>query len=165
MRTIGDLARWPERDLLRRFGRMGYELSCRARGIDPRPIVTHREAKSVSKETTFAHDIGDGAALRHELEALSEGVGRQLRQSGLQGSTVKLKLRWPDFTTLTRQATLRQPTDQDEAIRRAAAQLFEATWSTGRPVRLLGVGVSSLQPAGATRAHQLILPNLELEVS
>ena len=83
---------------------MGHELHCRARGIDHRPIVTHRAAKSISKETTFARDIRDGASLRRELNELARGVGQQLRAEGLRGVTVKLKLRWPDFTTVTRQA-------------------------------------------------------------
>jgi DNA polymerase IV len=163
MRTIGDIACWPERDLMARFGKMGQELACRARGIDSRPIVTHRDAKSISKETTFAHDVGDGAALRQELAALSQGVGRQLREEGLCGSTVKLKLRWPDFTTLTRQATLRQPTDRDEAICALSIGLFEAVWGSGRPVRLLGVGMAGLEPAGRRRLRQLCLPGLDAD--
>jgi DNA polymerase-4 len=163
MRTIGDIARWPEQDLIRRFGKMGHELSCRARGIDSRPIVTQRAAKSISKETTFAHDLRDGAALRQELAALSRGVGRQLRDEGLCGSTVKLKLRWPDFTTLTRQATLPQPTDRDETIGALSARLFEAVWASGRSVRLLGVCVAGLEPVGRQRLCQLCLPDLDLE--
>jgi DNA polymerase IV len=67
-----------------------------------------------------------------------------LREAGLAGSTVKLKLRWSDFTTLTRQATLVQPTDQDGEIYRAAESLLDATWPKGKPVRLIGVGVSGL---------------------
>lgn len=166
MQTIGDIARWPEADLARRFGKMGAELSCRARGIDDRPLVTHRAAKSISKETTFAHDLRDEPALRAELESLARGVGEQLRRSGLRGSTVKLKLRWPDFTTLSRQAALRLPTDRDEAITAASQRLFDAVWASGRPVRLLGVGVSGLEPAGVPRLRQLCLwdPDVELDL-
>jgi DNA polymerase IV len=165
MQTIGDIARWPEADLVRRFGKMGGELSWRARGIDDRPIVTYRAAKSISKETTFAHDLRDEPTLRAELESLARGVGEQLRHSGLRGSTVKLKLRWPDFTTVSRQASLHLPTDRDGVITAASLRLFDAVWASGRPVRLLGVGVSSLEPTGTPRLRQLCLwdPDAELE--
>lgn len=145
--TIGDLAAWPADDLSRRFGRHGEDLARRARGIDERAIVTEHEAKSISKETTFSSDVSDGRALRDTLRRLSDGVGRRLRHNGLSGPTVKIKLRWADFTTLTRQVTLSQPTDHDNEIYAAALGLFEATWERGRPVRLLGVGVSGLEPS------------------
>ena len=146
--TIGDVARWPEADLVQRFGKHGYDLSQRARGLDDRPVVTEYETKSLSRETTFAQDTTDGATLRRTLRHLAESVGRRLRRANLRGTTVKLKLRWADFTTLTRQVTLPQPTDQDNAIYTAAQQLFEQAWPAGKPVRLIGVGVSGLgQPA------------------
>ncbi|HOU12041.1 MAG TPA: DNA polymerase IV [Anaerolineae bacterium] len=144
--TIGDLARWPEADLIHRFGKSGADLAQRARGIDDRPVVTEYEAKSLSRETTFAHDITDGTTLRRTLLHLTESVGDRLRHAQLQGSTVKLKLRWADFTTITRQVTLPEPTDQDNVIYSAAQQLFEQAWPQGKPVRLIGVGVSSLGP-------------------
>ena len=153
--TIGDVARWPEGDLARRFGKMGQEFSLRAKGIDDRPVVTMRVAKSVSQETTFVRDVSDGEALRRTLRELSEGVGRQLRREPLTGSTVRLKLRWANFTTLTRQTRLSQPTDRDDVIYAAAVQLFERVWRAGKPVRLLGVGVADLGPP--RRAGQLSL--------
>lgn len=140
--TIGDIAGWPEADLTRRFGKHGAELSRHARGISESPIVTEHEAKSVSQETTFARDIRDPERLRQVLYELGSQVGSQLRKSGLKGRTVKLKLRWHDFTTLTRQTTLASPTDQDEVIIQAVLALFSALWQSPRPVRLLGVGVS-----------------------
>lgn len=142
---IGELAAWPEDDLSRRFGILGAALSRHARGLDDRPVETEREAKSISQETTFARDVRDGAALRRTLLELSEGVAASLRQAGLAGRTVKLKLRWPPFETLTRQTTLAQPTDLETDIFQAALGLFEKVWSVGKPVRLLGVGVSGLQ--------------------
>jgi DNA polymerase-4 len=153
--TIGDVAGWPEGDLARRFGKMGQEFSLRAKGIDDRPVVTMRVAKSVSQETTFVRDVSDGEALRRTLRELSEGVGRQLRREPLTGSTVRLKLRWANFTTLTRQTRLSQPTDRDDVIYAAAVQLFERVWRAGKPVRLLGVGVADLRPP--LRAGQLSL--------
>jgi DNA polymerase-4 len=144
--TIGDLARWPIEDLRLRFGKHGAELSRHAIGIDDSPIVTQHEAKSISQEVTFARDIQDPESLRKTLRQLSEQVGRSLRKSGLHGRTVKLKLRWHDFTTLTRQITLPHPSDLDEEIFQAVLGLFENVWKSPRLVRLLGVGVSHFDP-------------------
>ena len=152
--TIGDLAAWPAEDLARRFGRHGAGLSRSAHGIDDSPIVTQHEAKSVSQETTFARDINDPDSLRKTLRQLSEQVGRSLRKSGLRGRTVKLKLRWQDFTTLTRQVTLAQPSNLDEDIYQAVLGLFEGVWKPSGMVRLLGVGVSHFD---APPAQQLSL--------
>jgi DNA polymerase-4 len=140
--TIGDMARWPEADLIRLFGKNGYDLARRARGLDNRPVETNREAKSISQETTFAHDIADPLALSQTLRQQAEEVARRLRKSDLSGITVRLKIRWSDFTTLTRQVTLSQPTDREDEIYVAAFQLLQKVWPAGRPVRLIGVGVS-----------------------
>lgn len=145
LHTIGDVARWPEKDLVRRFGKHGYELAQRARGIDDRPVETEHEAKSISQETTFSKDVTDEQKLRQTLRLQSEQVGRRLRKAGLSGATVKLKIRWTDFTTLTRQVTLSQPTNLDNEIYEAAGQLFEQVWPPGKRVRLIGVGVSNLE--------------------
>lgn len=148
IRTIGDMARWPEGDLIRRFGKHGADLARRAHGIDDSPVATEGETKSVSKEITFAQDIRDGHELRRTLLALSDEVGRRLRRDGLRGTTVKIKLRWADFTTLTRQVTLDQPTHHDREIYEVALTLFDRTWPEGRPVRLIGVGVSGFDDPG-----------------
>ena len=76
--------------------------------------------------------------------SLSDQVAYRLRKSGHVGKTVRVKIRWSDFTTITRQTKLSQPTDQDREIEDAAWELFDASWPEGRPVRLLGVGVSDL---------------------
>ena len=149
IRTIGNLARWPEGDLHRRFGEHGRKLALYARGIDDSPVETIRETKSISKETTFSRDVQDRDALQGTLLHLSEGVGRELRREGLTCRTVSLKYRRPDFTTLTRQVTLVEPTDMDHAIYTAAKRLFEQVWSPGQAVRLLGVGASKLSSEGA----------------
>jgi nucleotidyltransferase/DNA polymerase involved in DNA repair len=144
--TIGDIARWPESELSLRFGEHGRDLARHARGIDERPIVTEYEVKSISQEITFTRDVRDDKALASTLRDLSEQVGRRLRQSDLAGGTVKLKIRWPDFTTLTRQSTLPQPTDQGEEIASTAAALLRSVRRSGQAVRLIGVGVSHLGP-------------------
>jgi DNA polymerase IV len=142
--TIGDLASWPEQDLIRRFGQHGRSLARRAQGSDDRPVENQHEVKSISREVTFARDVTDERKLHRTLCRLSEDVGRRLRDADLAGSTVKIKLRWSDFTTLTRQVTLDQPTYQDDVIRREAEGLFGSTWTRGKPVRLIGVGVTNL---------------------
>jgi DNA polymerase-4 len=147
MRTIGDIAAWPEDDLARRFGEWGRALARHAKGIDDRPVEPVHEAKSISQETTFSRDVSDGAALRRTLLELSEGVAASLRRENLAARTVKIKVRWPPFETLTRQTTLAQPTDLDDEIFQAAWALFQKVWGHGKAVRLIGVGVSGLTEA------------------
>ncbi len=149
--TIGDIAHYPAAELTRRFGKHGHDLAHRAQGIDTRPVETEHETKSISQETTFAKDISDETALRQTLRRLSEQVARRLRKAELSGATVKIKLRWADFTTLTRQTTLNHPTNLDDKIYTAALHLFEKTWPPGKRVRLVGVGVSGFE----ARPYQL----------
>jgi DNA polymerase-4 len=149
--TIGDIAAWPEADLLRRFGKNGYDFARHARGLDDRPVVTEHERKSVSQETTFDRDVSDGTLLRRTLREQAAEVSRALKNKGLSGTTVKVKLRWPDFTTITRQVTLSGATDESSAIAAAALQIFEREWG-GRAVRLIGVGVSSFRGAQQQRS-------------
>ncbi len=146
IQTIGDIARCSAADLARWFGENGRDLSRRARGIDESPISTEHEVKSISQETTFARDIRDDKVLADTLRELAAEVGRRLRKAEIAGTTVKLKLRWPDFTTLTRQVTLLHSTDQDEEIYLTALNLLEKVREKGKPVRLIGVGVSGLGP-------------------
>ncbi len=142
IQTIGDITRISKQELVKILGKFGEDLHKRALGIDDSPIHTSHEVKSVSNETTFSHDIADLQALYETLHSLSESVGRRLRKKNLKGTTVKLKLRWSDFTTLTRQSTLLDPTSDDREIYSAAKELFNKTWKKGKPVRLLGVGVT-----------------------
>jgi DNA polymerase-4 len=146
VKTVGDLARLPEDELRARFGRHGAEMAQQARGIDERPVVTERERKSVSQETTFARDLRDADALRKHLWQLSQGVAQWLKEERLAASTIAVKLRYADFTTLTRQMKLAAPTDDAQEIHRAAVILFERAWQRGRPVRLLGVAGRNLSP-------------------
>ncbi len=147
VRTIGDLAAMPVQRLAPRFGERAADLQAGARGEDDSPIEESREARSISNETTFARDVSDTEALQRTLRSLVEEVGRRARQAGLGGTTVRIKLRWPDFTTITRQVRLPQATDQDGEILAAALDLFHHAWRPGAPVRLIGVGLSNLGPA------------------
>lgn len=142
---IGELASRSEVELMRLFGKNGYDLAQRARGIDDRPIVTSHAVKSISQEVTFAQDVRDAKVLERTLYQQAAKVGESLRHRRLTGTTVKIKLRWADFTTLTRQVTLEHSTDQDQEIFNSALVLFHKTWQTGKPVRLLGVGVTGLR--------------------
>ena len=159
--TIGDIAKWPESEMIRLFGENGRELSRHAKGIDDRPIVTERETKSISQENTFVRDIRDDKVLQKYLREMSAEVAKQLRKNNLAGKTIKLKIRWPDFTTLTRQTTLTNPTDQEEEIAAAALELMKAVRKPNQAVRLLGVGVSGI---GAP-VRQLGLWDVESEKS
>jgi len=142
--TIGDIARWPEAELIRLFGENGREMAKHARGQDGRSVVTEREIKSISQEVTFSRDVRDDTSLEKTLIELSEQVGRRLRKNELAGTTVKLKIRWPDFTTLTRQVTLPSITNYDNEIAKTALELLHKIRKSGQAVRLIGVGVSGL---------------------
>ena len=142
--TIGDIAKWPESEMIRMFGENGRDLARHAKGIDDRPLTTERETKSISQEITFSRDVRDDKALEKTVREQSAEVARQLRKNELAGSTVKLKMRWPDFTTLTRQTTLDHRTDQEEEIAKAALDLLRSVRKPNQAVRLIGVGVSGL---------------------
>jgi DNA polymerase-4 len=144
--TVGDLASLPVERLKALFGEHGTELAARARGEDDDPVVEGHEPKSMSSETTFGQDVSDQDELHRTLRRLGEDVGQRLREAGLVGTTVRIKLRWPDFETITRQTRLSQPTDQDGEIYAAAAELLAGAWKRGRPVRLIGVAVAALTP-------------------
>jgi DNA polymerase-4 len=107
-------------------------------------VVSDWEAKSISNERTFAQDIAGAGELREIADALSEMVAKRLRKSGLLAQTVQIKARYPDFTTKTRAVTLAEPSEQTQIIRDAVRDLLEKKLGRkGRPLRLLGVGVSN----------------------
>jgi len=152
--TIGQLAQAPIDLLEKEFGKYGPDLAQRARGIDESPVTTEHDVKSISQETTFTRDLKDAHRLHETLRELSEQVAHRLRQDSLTASTVRIKIRWSDFTTLTRQATLTQPTDLDGVICSTATSLFDHLWLPEQKlVRLMGVGVSGL----SAHVHQLSL--------
>lgn len=142
--TIGDLRRMPATVLTARFGRQGTHLHALASGHDPRPVVTARNAKSIGNEETFPEDILDRAALLRELLALSLQVGQRLRSSGCVGRTITLKVRYPDFVSVTRSVTSSEPTSDGQQIYRRCIELLKKTEAGRQPVRLLGIAVSQL---------------------
>jgi DNA polymerase-4 len=149
IRTIGQLRQWPLDALQARFGSSGEHLWNLAHGRDERAVVPEREAKSISNETTFERDIADMEVLRAWLVDLVEQVAWRLRQHGLLGRTVQLKVRFADFSTITRSQTLPEPTDITQELWRAADELLCKRLPKGHlPVRLLGMGVSGLDDTG-----------------
>jgi DNA polymerase-4 len=130
--------------MIRLFGENGRELARHARGEDNRPLVTEHETKSISQENTFNRDIRDDKVLEKTLYDQSVQVARRLRESNLMAATIKLKIRWPDFTTLTRQTTLPHSTDQADEIGKVALSLMKTVRRPGQAVRLIGIGVSGL---------------------
>ncbi len=145
IRTIRQLRQWPMELLQHHFGSHGEHLWQLAHGIDDRRVVPEREAKSISHETTFDTDIDDPEVLRAWLLDLTEQVAWRLRRHGLRGRAVQLKVRFADFSTITRSQTLPEPTDiTDELWQVAVAMLCERLPARHLPVRLLGMGVAGL---------------------
>ncbi|HGY56777.1 MAG TPA: DNA polymerase IV [Caldithrix abyssi] len=140
--TIGDLAAYPRDVLNAKLGKMGAHFYKLAHGIDERPVVYGEGVKSVSNEHTFNEDVLDEEALLQTLLRLSEKVGYRLRKKGLKGRTIHLKLRYDNFSTITRNKTLPVNVDSTQKIFDTVQRLFKKNYQTGRRVRLLGVGVS-----------------------
>lgn len=149
IRTVADVRETPRVVLARALGEaMGEQVWRLAHGIDPRPVDTQRVEKSVGHEETFHEDISDDAILRAELRRLADRVGARLRGGGWEGSTVAIKVRFADFTTISRSQTLSEPTAVGQRIGDAALELF-ASIDRPLPVRLIGVRAEKLRPAGS----------------
>jgi DNA polymerase-4 len=142
--TIGDLAAWEESALVRRFGEGGHGLYQHAHGQDTSRVQATGERQSISHEITFAHDTSDAEVLRRTLLDMSDRVGAGLRREGVVGQPVRIKMRYGDFTTVTRQVTLDRPTDQTQIIYARAEELWRRHWAAPSPLRLIGLGVAGL---------------------
>ncbi len=165
IKTVGDLAATPESVLVQQLGQAAAA-ECRqhARGIDSRPLEPVRQAKSFSEEQTFATDVAGPEALKAVLMEQAEELGYRLRAAGMRARTVGLKLRFADYTTITRDVTLAEATDRDSEIYRVTVQLFERCGGEG-PWRLAGSRVSNLEtsrqltifapPPGAVKEDKL----------
>jgi DNA polymerase-4 len=147
IRTIGELAAAPLVRLAKQFGTStALFMHAAANARYDRPVVTEREPKSRSRETTFQDDVGDPQVIARTLEVLSVRVADDLRARGYAGRTVGIKLRFADFDTVTRDMTLAEATS-DPAVIGAAARACLGRVSLDRRVRLLGVRVTELAPA------------------
>jgi len=147
IRTIGELQKAPVEFLKQEYGLWALDLQRRASGQDTSPIETEHATKSISRETTFIQDVGELSQLKPVLLSLSEEVGHDLRAERLQARTIAIKVRWPNFQTVTRQVTLPQATESTSEIYQAAAALLAATLKSGSKVRLLGVRAANLESA------------------
>ena len=148
IRKVGDMARLDEDFLRSRFGAWGLAMAGKARGEDAggwfdSEIGERDDPKSVSHEHTFSDDTADLDQLESTLAHLAEKVARRLREHGLYTRTVQLKMRFSDFTTITRAHTLPSVTQLDIDLIQAARKLFRANWKPGTPIRLLGIQTSS----------------------
>lgn len=147
--TIAQL-RVVERDLLlRRFGKSGDHLWRLANGIDDRDVITERAIKSISNETTFSEDVSSEEKLEQTLDRLCRKVSKRLVRHGIRGRTVTLKLRYSDFTTITRQISVRDATDQASLLLYCCQKLLHSNRDEKQRIRLIGVSVSSLTSGDA----------------
>src|SRR6202043_2593249 len=147
-RSIADLQRADESELMKQFGPEGRRLWRLARGIDDRRVAPDRGAKTISSETTFETDIRDFATLEKTLWRLSEKVSSRLKSGELAGTTITLKLKTADFRQRTRAQSIPSPTQLATKIFATARELL-AREIDGTSFRLIGTGVSALKPGSA----------------
>lgn len=148
LNTFKDLRQADSAALKEAVGSWGEELKKLAAGIDDRPVVPDSQAKSISAEQTFAQDVADLDELRRVLLDEVEHVSRRLRRHGLKARTITLKLRYGDFTTLTRSATDSEPTDLTDVLWSRAVTIFDKWAARAGPLRLLGFGTSNFSVRG-----------------
>jgi DNA polymerase-4 len=152
LRTVGDVANTPLTSLTKMLGAAGgqklYDLSW---ARDPRSVSTEREEKSVGHEITFEYDVTDPALVRRELLRMSDQVAVRLRRAGLMGRTVALKLRYGDFTTISRSRKLDEPTDLGRRIYDEVVDVYSAVEQMDTRIRLVGVRMEQLIPAADAR--------------
>ncbi len=142
VKTIGDIARLPEEDLSRMLGANGLLIWQFAHGLDARPVQTRRRARSISREITFAHDVYDAALPAETLKKMSRKLAHRLQKRDLTARTVTLKLRYDDFSTVTRSITQATATNSPADIDRRARFLLAKYRNQARPIRLIGLSVS-----------------------
>lgn len=156
IKTIKDLKNMDEFSLQTHLGAAGSQLFYLARGIDNRPVEPDREIKSIGRETTFPEDLLEQEVLQTFLLDLSADVGRKLRKRSLKAKTVTLKVRFPDFSTVSRSKTLESHTDLDKVIFSKACLLLDEL-RLKRPIRLIGVSVHNL--TSEETQHSLFEPD------
>lgn len=143
--TIADVANSTPARLEAVMGSRGHELYEMACGRDERPVVVEHERKSIGAERTFARDLPDGDELRDQLRHIAEEVGERLRSHESRARTITLKLRYKNFTTITRQATREEPTDDTDDVYGEAAALLDKVVRDGDQFRLIGISCSKLE--------------------
>jgi DNA polymerase-4 len=156
IRTVADVAATPVGTLRRLLGAGGEHVHRLSWGIDPRPVTPVRLEKSIGAEETFSVDTADDSLLHRELLRLSHRTAARLRSSGLVARTVALKLRFADFSTITRSRTVQTPMDSAQLIYAVAVQLLESVGDRPMSVRLVGIRAEQLDEA-ATASLQLTI--------
>lgn len=157
LRTVADLAHVPVETLRRAVGdAAGSHLHALSWGRDPRPVVPEQVEKSIGAEETFARDVDDTQVVLRELLRLSERVAARMRSQGMVGRTVSIKVRFADFTTITRARTLPERTDVARTVYAVARDLYAALGLDRARIRLVGVRVEGLADAAGSH-HQLAL--------
>lgn len=143
------------------FGKAGAFYYGIVRGIDERPVELEGDPKSISREVTLPKDCADLRQIRIYLRMLGRKVARRAAAKGFVGSSVTIKLKFADFQNITRSITVETPVGDGSEIGKLAVTLLEKTPLAGRSVRLIGVGLSQLAPAGELSQIQLRLPLME----
>lgn len=163
MKSLGihtgkDLKEWSEIDLVDEFGKTGRYYYRIVRGIDNRPVKTHRIRKSIGKERTFSEDVDDLGWINNFLRELSEKISESMKKKNAAGKTVTLKVRYDDFETITRSTSFNHYIDKAEDIAHTAISLLEDTEVGNRKVRLLGITLSNLNLNEKGHFKQLEIP-------
>lgn len=163
--TIGQIRRLSLPELQKILGQQAPNFHALAHGEDDRPVTPEQQTRSISHEETFDKDIGNREYLMAVLQAQSEKVARRLRHADLTARCVTVKLRDGRFNTITRSRTLNHPSAETRLLYYQARRLFSAWWRQegGRPLRLLGVGVSQLQRTTKTAKGDLIAASPRLD--
>ncbi|TNB73258.1 DNA polymerase IV [Arthrobacter sp. BB-1] len=150
IRTVADVAATPVSSLKKMLGATGEHVHQLSWGVDHRPVTPVRLEKSIGAEETFAVDTADDALLHRELLRLSHRTAARLRSSGMVARTIALKLRFADFSTITRSRTVQTPVDSAQLIYAVALQLLESVGDRAMTVRLVGVRAEQLEDAART---------------
>ncbi|HVJ71480.1 MAG TPA: DNA polymerase IV, partial [Sphingomicrobium sp.] len=153
--TGADLARWPIEELEAQFGSSGRWYWRIARGIDDREVKPDRPYKSVSAERTFDVDLSEAEDLRRELSRVAGYAWQRIERSEVQGRTVTLKVKFGDFTQITRSKSFAGPVPDFESFEAAGLALLDALMPVSKGIRLLGLGLHSIMEEGETSPRQL----------
>ncbi len=142
VRTCGDLQRFTENELTEHFGKFGIMLYNFARGIDDRPIISDRETKSIAAEITFDEDYSDINILNKSFKEHSSRIAYRLKKENLKCRTISIKLKFEDFSQITRSITNGQYTDDEDVIYKTASDLLIKNYTGEKKVRLTGISAS-----------------------
>ncbi|MBR3182236.1 MAG: DNA polymerase IV [Eggerthellaceae bacterium] len=146
--TLGDLAATDDDEIIKLLGKTGAVMLERARGLENAPIENDDEVKSVSNETSFAHDLTERTDIEAAIATMAAKVGRRLRRKGLAGTTLALKVRYADFSVRSVQRPLPAPSDDEFLFRHMLSDMLDELWQQGMALRLVGVAVTGFDDDG-----------------